>query len=65
MNRTEPLASRPRMLKEIANRYGVSSRTFLRWLRVPALEHLINNKVGYYYSVQQIRQMVEHLGEPE
>ena len=49
-------------VKQLAELYGVSSKTFRRWL-VP-FNKKIGTKQGYFYSISQVRRIVEHLGVP-
>lgn len=57
----EPLAARPRTLKELSTYYGVSTRTFRRWLTCDALRY-IKPERGYYYSINQIKAIIAHIG---
>ena len=59
---TEKITDRPRTLKELANYYKVSQKTFKSWLSCDTL-HFIKPEKGYYYSILQIKQIVGHLGE--
>ncbi|MBL7773625.1 MAG: hypothetical protein JNM95_12235 [Chitinophagaceae bacterium] len=49
-------------LKEIAIMYGVSDRTLKKWL-LP-FEEKIGKKVGWYYSVNQVKVIFQSLGLP-
>lgn len=49
-------------LKEIAIMYGVSDRTLKKWL-LP-FEEKIGKKVGWYYSVNQVKIIFQSLGLP-
>lgn len=64
MNTTisEKITDKPRFIYELAQYYNVSVRTFKNWLNVPQLQHLLNKK-GYYYTIKEVREIVDHLGE--
>jgi hypothetical protein len=49
-------------LKEIAIKYGVSDRTVRKWL-LP-FQDKIGKKVGWYYSVNQVKIIFQCLGLP-
>lgn len=49
-------------LKEIATLYGVSDRTLKKWL-IP-FDEKIGKKVGWYYSVNQVKTIFQSLGLP-
>jgi hypothetical protein len=49
-------------LKEIATMYGVSDRTLKKWL-IP-FDDKIGKKVGWYYSVNQVKIIFQSLGLP-
>ena len=49
-------------LKEIAIMYGVSDRTLKKWLFF--FEEKIGKKVGWYYSVNQVKIIFQSLGLP-
>jgi len=49
-------------LKEIAIMYGVSDRTVRKWLKPH--ENKIGEKVGWYYSVNQVKIIFQCLGLP-
>jgi len=58
----EKLTEKPRMLKELANAYDVDAKTFKSWLNCNTLKHI--EPEGYYYSIKQINEIINHLGEP-
>jgi len=58
----ETIDAKPRLLKELAKAYGVNSKTFKAWLGYDSLKHITPE--GYYYSIKQIGEIVNHLGEP-
>jgi hypothetical protein len=53
---------RPHNLKELAALYCISPKTFRRWMR--PFEHEIGKRVGYYYSIPQVRKIFSLLGLP-
>jgi hypothetical protein len=59
----EKLTSKPRTLKELAAAYSVSKSTFKDWLKYPPLNN-IQKKGGYYFTISQVTEIVNHLGEP-
>lgn len=58
------ITSKPRLLSELATYYNVDVKTFKKWLRCPQLEHILNEKVGYYFSIAQIKEIISHLDTP-
>lgn len=48
--------------KEIRNLYGVSSRTFKKWTEV--FEKEIGEVKGKYYTVLQVKIIIDKLGAP-
>ncbi|MBQ9434924.1 MAG: hypothetical protein IJU33_02220 [Bacteroidales bacterium] len=58
----EPLTSRPRTLKEIATYYNVDVKTVKNWLSCDTLKDVQPEK-GRYYSIRQLKRIIEHLGE--
>lgn len=60
-NKIETLTSKPRTLKEFANYYQVSPKTFKNWLDCKTLNG-IKPESGYYYSIAQVKLIVDHLG---
>lgn len=48
--------------KELAGFYGVTPKTFRRWLKRALVD--IGTRLGNYYSPQQVRIIVERLGYP-
>jgi hypothetical protein len=49
-------------VKQLSEIYGVSTKTFRRWL-APFSED-IGQKLGYFYNVTQVKLIVQHLGVP-
>ncbi|MDR1543884.1 MAG: DUF4248 domain-containing protein [Prevotellaceae bacterium] len=58
----EKLTGKPKTMKELAAAYSVSKKTFKNWLQYPPLDSLRKN--GYYFSINQVEEIVKHLGEP-
>lgn len=56
--------SRPRTVGELAAYYGVDRRTFRKWLLCPSLQG-IRPETGRFYSIKQIRIIINHLGSNE
>jgi hypothetical protein len=55
---------RPRLLSELAAYYKVSRNTMRKWLKGHSLAH-IRPETGNYYSIAQVKMIVEHLGKNE
>jgi hypothetical protein len=53
---------RPHNLKELAALYSISSKTFKKWL-LP-FEKEIGKRIGYYYTIPQVRKIFSLLGLP-
>ncbi len=57
----EPKKYPPAYRIDLQNAYGVCYKTMLRWLKsVPNL----NSRYVQMYTPKQVKQIVEHLGEP-
>jgi hypothetical protein len=50
-------------LKQIASLYCVSKQTFKIWLK--PFEKEIGKRIGHFYSVKQIKIILEKLGTPD
>ena len=50
-------------LKQIAGLYCVSNQTFKLWLK--PFENEIGKRIGHFYSVKQIKIILEKLGTPD
>jgi hypothetical protein len=50
-------------LKEIASLYCVSKLTFKKWLK--PFEKDIGDRIGHFYSVKQIKIILDKLGTPD
>lgn len=53
---------KPYKQKELSDLYGVSKRTFTKWL-IPFKEK-IGERKGHYYSVEQVKIIFTSLGVP-
>lgn len=60
----DPFWSKPRTLKEFARYYEVDKRTFKKWLSCPTLKD-VRPERGYYFSVNQVKTIIKHLGSNE
>lgn len=56
------ISLRPYNLKELAALYGISRRTLLKWLR--PFEQIIGKRIGYYYTIPQVRAIFDCLDFP-
>lgn len=56
------LEIRPQTKQDLANAYGVSSRTLNKWLS-PFGQH-IGKRMGHTYTPKQVRTIYELLGPP-
>ena len=54
---------KPYTHKELSDYYGVSNKTFKKWLLPFSIQ--IGKKNGRYYSVTQVKIILEVLGIPE
>lgn len=50
-------------LKEIASLYCVSKLTFKKWLK--PFEKEIGERIGHFYSVKQVKIILDKLGTPD
>ena len=62
MKQPEKLTDKPRLLKELADAYHVDSKTFKSWIESKTLSHI--EPKGYYYNINQVTEIVNHLEEP-
>lgn len=53
---------KPYTVLELARLYGVSDRTMKKWLKPFEIE--IGNKIGYFYTIAQVKIIFERLGMP-
>ena len=56
--------SKPRTLGELAAYYEVDKRTFRKWLACSTLNN-IRPETGRFFSINQIRVIINHLGSNE
>lgn len=59
---TNTIKIRPYKLKELFHIYGVSRRTFLKWIK--PFEKEIGKRDGHYYKVPQVKIIFEKLSLP-
>ena len=57
-----PFIVKPYSNKELCMIYGVSTKTFMKWVR--PFEGLIGEKNGRFYSVRQVEVIIGQLGMP-
>lgn len=62
MEHNEKIASRPRLLKELAEYYKVSTKTMKKWLSCNTLSSVVP-EIGNFYSIRQVKEIINHLGE--
>jgi hypothetical protein len=48
---------------ELHQIYNVSYKTFIIWLK--PIKEKVGKRKGYYYSIEQLKIIFEHLGFPE
>lgn len=53
---------RPYSVAQLSKLYGVSTRTFKRW--VPPIKEKVGNLNGRFYTVNQVEIFFKHLGLP-
>jgi transposase len=53
---------KPYSVKQLAEIYGVSTKTFRRWLS-PYKEE-VGEKLGYFYTITQVQRILHFLGIP-
>lgn len=58
----EPLTAKPRTLKDIAIYYNVDVKTLKNWMSCETLKDIKPEK-GRYYSIRQVKLIIQHLGE--
>jgi hypothetical protein len=56
------LEIKPYTKKELAAVYGISPRCFYTWLK--KIEHEVGPKRGKYYTLNQVRTIIEKIGLP-
>jgi len=53
---------KPYTQKELAAIYGVSAKTFRKWIR--AMDSELGDRIGYYYSIEQVKIVFTRLQLP-
>lgn len=53
--------SKPRTIGELAAYYRVDRRTFRKWMSCPSLSG-IRPETGRFFSIKQVKTIIEHLG---
>ena len=53
---------KPYTVLELARLYGVSDRTIKKWIK--PFEQEIGKKIGYFYTIAQVKIIFEKLGLP-
>jgi len=64
MKQGEKLTDKPRFLSELAIAYNVNKKTFKDWLFCETLKDIMNSRKKYYFTISEVKRIVEHLGEP-
>ena len=62
-NTKENFVIKPMTLTQLAEIYSVSKTTLRKWLT--PVKHKIERKQGIYFSIEQVKFIIEHLGFPE
>jgi response regulator of citrate/malate metabolism len=62
MMNQNPVELRPYTIAELADMYGVSKKTFRKWLE--PFQELIGERIGFFYSIVQVKIIFEKLGMP-
>lgn len=55
--------TQPYTTDELAMLYGITSKTFLKWIE--PFKNEIGQKIGWYFNVRQVNIIFEKLGRPE
>jgi hypothetical protein len=55
--------SQPYTTDELAMLYGITPKTFLKWL--DPFKKEIGDKIGWYFNIRQVNLIFEKLGRPE
>jgi hypothetical protein len=55
--------SQPYTTDELAMLYGITAKTFLKWLK--PFQDEIGEKIGWYFNIRQVNIIFEKLGRPE
>lgn len=59
----EKVPLQPYTTEELAVLYGITARTFLKWLH--PFKEQIGEKVGWFYNIKQVELIFEKVGWPE
>ena len=62
LTQTGRLSLRPYTAKQLYEMYGVSDKTFRKWLE--PFSETIGEKKGRYYTIGQVKAILECLGTP-
>lgn len=62
MNHQNPVELRPYTIAELADMYGVSKKTLRKWME--PFQEQIGERIGFFYSIVQVRIIFEKLGMP-
>lgn len=67
MNTPEPLAARPRTMKEICAHYGLSYRTMRKLMQRAGVAHMAARRGSgtYYYQISELIQIEAAFSQPE
>jgi hypothetical protein len=58
----KPIEIKPYSTSELSNFYGISRRTFHRWMRHVASE--VGTRMGRFYTIAQVKVIFEIFGNP-
>ena len=61
---SENITDKPRLVSELASFYSVDVKTFKKWLQCDQLKHVLEQKIGNYFSIAQIKEIIAHLDTP-
>lgn len=64
MSQIKNITDKPRTLSELASFYSVDVKTFKKWLACDQLSHIDKQRIGNYYSICQIKEIIAHLDTP-
>jgi response regulator of citrate/malate metabolism len=62
MNPPNHVELKPYTIAELADMYGVSKKTFRKWLE--PFQEQIGERNGFFYSIVQVKIIFERLGMP-
>jgi hypothetical protein len=62
MNHQNQVELKPYTIAELADMYGVSKKTFRKWLE--PFQELIGERNGFFYTIIQVKIIFEKLGLP-